>query len=132
MTARHCNWPRPSRLFLDPIVGLQLRANRLLAGRIIDRVDDGFVALFGPRRPGLKLGVVGRRRLALFLAFAKGEHRVTAKSVLEAEVQRAAVAPFDGFIRSAPVRAGDTVKTGDLLAALEDRDLDSGPAEMAG
>jgi multidrug resistance efflux pump len=43
--------------------------------------------------------------------------------VLEGEIQRAAVAPFDGFIKVAPVRAGDTVRTGDLLAALEDRDL---------
>ena len=108
---------------LGPIVGLQLRANRLLAGRIIDRVDDGFISLFGPRRPGLKLGVIGVIGLALFLALAKGEHRVTAKSVLEGEVQRAAVAPFDGFIRAAPVRAGDTVRAGDVLAALEDRDL---------
>ena len=55
--------------------------------------------------------------------FAQGEHRVTAKSVLEGELQRAAVAPFEGFIRSAPVRAGDAVKRGDLLAALDDRDL---------
>src|SRR5262245_12498781 len=108
---------------LGPIVGLQLRANRLLAGRIIDRADDGFTSLFGPRRPGLKLGVIGVIGLALFLALAKGEHRVTAKSVLEGEVQRAAVAPFDGFIRTASVRAGDTVKTGDVIAALEDRDL---------
>ena len=108
---------------LGPIVGLQLRANRLLAGRIIDRVDDGFISLFGPRRPGLKLAVIGVIGLALFLALAKGEHRVTAKSVLEGEVQRAAVAPFDGFIKSAPVRAGDIVRAGDVLAALEDRDL---------
>ena len=108
---------------LGPIVGLQLRANRLLAGRAIDRVGDGFVSLFGPRRPGLKLAVIGVIALGLFLALAKGEHRVTAKSVLEGEVQRAAVAPFDGFIREAPVRAGDTVRAGDVLAALEDRDL---------
>jgi Barrel-sandwich domain of CusB or HlyD membrane-fusion/GAF domain len=108
---------------LGPIVGLQLRANRLLAGRAMDRVDDGIISLFGPRHPGLKLAAIGVIALALFLALAKGEHRVTAKSVLEGEVQRAAVAPFDGFIRSAPVRAGDTVKAGDVLAALEDRDL---------
>jgi hypothetical protein len=108
---------------LGPIVGLQLRANRLLAGRAIDQVDDGLVSLFGPRRPGLKLAAIGVIGLALILVLAKGEHRVTAKSVLEGEVQRAAVAPFDGFIRAAPVRAGDTVKTGDVLAALEDRDL---------
>ena len=88
---------------LGPIVGLQLRANRLLAGRVIDHVDDGIISLFGPRRLGLKLGVVCIAGLALFLALAKGEHRVTAKSVLEGEVQRAAVAPFDGFIRTAPV-----------------------------
>jgi RND family efflux transporter MFP subunit len=106
-----------------PIVGLQLRANRLLAGRAIDRLGDGFASLFGPRQPGLKLAVIGVIGLGLFLALAKGEHRVTAKSVLEGEVQRAAVAPFNGFIRAAPVRAGDTVKAGDVLAALEDRDL---------
>ena len=87
---------------LGPVVGLQLRANRLLAGRMIDRVDDGFISLLGPRRPGLKLAVIGVIALALFLALAKGEHRVTAKSVLEGEVQRAAVAPFDGFIRVCP------------------------------
>src|SRR5262249_11914229 len=61
--------------------------------------------------------------VALALVLAQGEHRVTAKSVLEAEVLRAAVAPFDGFVRDASVRAGDTVRAGDLLAALDDRDL---------
>ena len=108
---------------LGPIVGLQLRANRLVAGRAIDRLGDGFASLFGPRRPGLKLAVIAVIGLGLFIALAKGEHRVTAKSVLEGEVQRAAVAPFNGFIREAPVRAGDTVKAGDVLVALEDRDL---------
>jgi multidrug efflux pump subunit AcrA (membrane-fusion protein) len=108
---------------LGPVVELQLRANRLLAGRMIDGVRGGFTAVLGPRRPALKLGVVGVIALALFLTFAHGEHRVTAKSVLEAELQRAAVAPFDGFVRSAPVRAGDTVKSGDLLVSLDDRDL---------
>jgi hypothetical protein len=108
---------------LGPIVGLQLQGNRLVAGRVVDHTKDGFAALIGPRRQGLKLGAVGAIALALLLVFAEGEHRVTAKSVLEAEVQRAAVAPFEGFIRAAPARAGDTVKSGDLLAALDDRDL---------
>jgi Barrel-sandwich domain of CusB or HlyD membrane-fusion/GAF domain len=106
-----------------PIVGLQVEANRLVAGRVIDHTRDGFAALIGPRRQGLKLGAIGAIALALLLIFAEGEHRVTAKSVLEAEVQRAAVVPFEGFIRAAPARAGDTVKSGDLLAALDDRDL---------
>jgi len=33
------------------------------------------------------------------------------------------VAPFDGFIREANARAGDRVKQGDVLARLDDRDL---------
>jgi hypothetical protein len=76
-----------------------------VAGRAIDRFGDAYGTLFGPRRPGLKLGAIGVIALALALIFAKGEHRATAKSVLEAELQRAAVAPFDGFVRAAPVRA---------------------------
>jgi RND family efflux transporter MFP subunit len=38
-------------------------------------------------------------------------------------VQRAAVAPFDGHIIQADVRAGDTVRAGQILARLDDRDL---------
>jgi multidrug resistance efflux pump len=33
------------------------------------------------------------------------------------------VAPFNGFVLEAPARAGDTVKAGQLLARLDDRDL---------
>jgi RND family efflux transporter MFP subunit len=108
---------------IGPTLALQLRANRPLAGSIADFISDAATALVGPRRPTLKLvaGVVAV--LALILVLAKGEHRVTAKSVLEAEVLRAAVAPFDGYVRTANVRAGDLVHTGDLLAALDDRDL---------
>jgi RND family efflux transporter MFP subunit len=61
--------------------------------------------------------------LFAFLAVAKGDFRVTADMVLEARVLRAAVAPFDGYIGEAPVRAGDVVREGDLLATLDDREL---------
>jgi multidrug efflux pump subunit AcrA (membrane-fusion protein) len=108
---------------LGPQISLQLRANRVIAGRIVDRVAEGYEALGAPRRPTLKLAAVAVVALASALAFAEGEHRVTAKTVLEAELQRTAAAPFDGFIRTAPVRAGDTVRRGELMAALDDRDL---------
>ncbi|MCH6550872.1 MAG: hypothetical protein IH804_02510, partial [Planctomycetes bacterium] len=61
--------------------------------------------------------------LLLFFAFARTDYRVTAKTLLEGEIQRSAVAPFDGFIRSAPLRAGDVVSEGDTLCVLDDRDL---------
>jgi multidrug resistance efflux pump len=108
---------------LGPIIALQLRANRIVAGRAVDSVGQGFAAIGNPRRPVLKLAAIGALALALTLAFGVGEYRVTGKSVLEAEVQRAAVAPFEGYIRTSSARAGDTVRAGELLAALDDRDL---------
>jgi multidrug resistance efflux pump len=108
---------------IGPYIALHLNANKAVAGRIVDVVGEGLSALFGARRPALKLATLGFVVLAAVLISAEGTHRVTAKAVLEGEVQQAAVAPFDGFIRKAPVRAGDVVRKGDLLAALDDRDL---------
>ena len=53
----------------------------------------------------------------------KGDFRVSAGTVLEPQLQHAAIAPFNGYIKEAPVRAGDLVKQGALLARLDDRDL---------
>lgn len=108
---------------LGPIVGVQKRANRLIAGRVVNSIAEVFTSLFGPRRLALKLAACCATALIFFLAFAKVEYRVTAKAVLQAEVQRAAVAPFEGFIRAAAVRAGDAVRTGDLMVELDDREL---------
>jgi multidrug resistance efflux pump len=43
--------------------------------------------------------------------------------VIEGAVQRVAAAPFDGFILQTFVRAGDTVRSGQVLCRLDDRDL---------
>ena len=51
------------------------------------------------------------------------DYRVTAKTVIEGEIQRVVSAPFDGFVGSTYVRAGDTVKQGQLLASLDDHEL---------
>ena len=108
---------------IGPVIDLQVEASRWIAGSLVDWARDGCAALFGPRRPTLKLLAAGIAVLGIWLAVAEGEHRITAKAVLEGEVQRAAVVPFDGFLMSAPGRAGDTVNAGDLLAVLEDKDL---------
>jgi biotin carboxyl carrier protein len=79
--------------------------------------------LVGPRHVGLKLGTGLTLALLAFLIFAKGDYRASARTVLEPRVQTAAVAPFNGFIREAPARAGDVVREGAVLAVLDDRDL---------
>jgi RND family efflux transporter MFP subunit len=79
--------------------------------------------LAGPGHPGWKLGVLGVAALAAFLLFATGEFRVSADSVVEGVVQRAVSAPINGFVLEAPLRAGDAVREGQVIARLDDRDL---------
>lgn len=79
--------------------------------------------LLGPGYLGRKLLLMGLFAVALFFQFAVVPFRVTSDAVLEGSVQRIAAAPFDGFIADARVRAGDQVHKGDLLARLDDRDI---------
>ena len=61
--------------------------------------------------------------LLLLLSIIKSDYLLNADSVLEGAVQRVIAAPFNGFIEQAPMRAGDVVEEGQLLAQLDDRDL---------
>ena len=106
-----------------PVIGLQVRGHRWVAGRAVDMASHGIGLVLGPRRPALKLAALAAGVALTWMALATGVHRVGARAVVEGEVQRAAVAPFDGFVVQAPARAGDTVRAGDLLAALDDREL---------
>ena len=42
----------------------------------------------------------------LVLVLVPGQYRIGAQASIEGEIQRAVVAPFDGFVASASVRAG--------------------------
>lgn len=79
--------------------------------------------LFGPRHGLYKVVALGAVVFALVFTVWKDTWRVTADAVVEGREQRAIVVAFNGFLREAPARAGDLVKAGDLLAALDDRDL---------
>jgi multidrug efflux pump subunit AcrA (membrane-fusion protein) len=108
---------------VGPALRLQVRSNRWLSGRALDVVGGWIVKLVGPGRPALKLGATALCLALGIMAVATDTHRVGGRAVIEGAVQRAAVAPFDGFVLQAPARAGDVVKKGDLLAALDDREL---------
>jgi hypothetical protein len=106
-----------------PFLYLNRKQWRFLSGRAPDLLRRGLVAVFGPRHPSLKLGLI---LLGLFLAATlvlPATFRIGADAVLEGAEQRAATMPFAGFIAEAPKRAGDVVKAGDLLIRLDDKDL---------
>ena len=79
--------------------------------------------LFGPAHLVWKFGAGLALLSVLVLALVDIEYRVAAKTLVEGEVQRAAVAPFDSFVASSLARAGDTVRRGQVLCQLDDRDL---------
>jgi multidrug resistance efflux pump len=110
-------------LLLGPVFALKRENERGPWGRGVARLHEARRALLGPGHPGAKLGATAGVLLVLLLLFVDVPHRVAAKAVIEGELRRAAVAPFDGYIEAALVRAGDTVREGQLLARLLDRDL---------
>jgi biotin carboxyl carrier protein len=106
-----------------PMLDVHRREDQWFLARFVWWLRNSFARLFGPRHPGLKLGALMLAALIAFLVFAKGDYRVKAETILEPLVQQAAVAPFNGYIREAPVRAGDLVSRDDVIAVLEDREL---------
>ena len=58
-----------------------------------------------------------------FMTFMTGTYRVTASASLEGKIQRAIVAPFDGYIATAHARAGETVAAGEVIAELDTEEL---------
>ncbi len=61
--------------------------------------------------------------IAVLLTFMTGNYRVTATANIEGKIQRAIVAPFDGFVVSEHARAGKTVLAGEVIAELDTEEL---------
>jgi RND family efflux transporter MFP subunit len=110
-------------MLLGPILGLKRDNERSEWLRIREALADAARSLFGPRHPGAKLVALVAGGLLVFCSLVSGDYRVSAKTVIEGAIQRAAVAPFDGYIAESLVRAGDTVKKGQVLCRLDEKDL---------
>lgn len=108
---------------LAPLVDLRRTRDRGLAAHAADAGRAWLARIAGPGHAGTKLVLLLLAALGLFLTAATGTYRVSADARIEGEVQRAITAPFQAYVREANVRAGDTVRKGQLLARLDDRDL---------
>ncbi|MCW5631778.1 MAG: HlyD family efflux transporter periplasmic adaptor subunit [Rubrivivax sp.] len=110
-------------IMLGPLWALRRAQERPLWRRTQDSMRAALEAVVGPRHAGIKLMVGALVGVVALLAFIEIDHRVSARTVIEGSVQLASVAPFDGFIAAAFVRAGETVRAGQLMARLDERDL---------
>jgi|SRR5579862_5770256 len=108
---------------LGPIMSLKREAERGIWQRAQMAVYDRAQILVGPRHPGAKLIALAVAVFLLLCSTVTWTYRVSAKTVVEGAVQRVIAAPFDGYIRESMVRAGDTVRKGQVLARLDGREL---------
>lgn len=97
--------------------------DRWLVQKISDSAWRQALTVLGPGWPARKL--VLALTAALFAAgwFATGPYLVVASGRIEGSLQHAIAAPFDGFVSSAPLKAGNIVQAGAVIATLDDRDL---------
>jgi RND family efflux transporter MFP subunit len=79
--------------------------------------------LVGRRHPGVKLIALVMVAIISAASLTTGTFRIAAKTVIEGELHRAAVAPFEGYILQSFARAGDIVRAGQVLCQLDDRDF---------
>jgi multidrug resistance efflux pump len=97
--------------------------DRLLPWRVKDAVVEELGKIVGPTHFGRKVAAFALMFTALFFSFANGTYTVGANAALEGSIRRVLVAPYDGYVESTSQRAGDVVKSGALLASLDQRDL---------
>lgn len=110
-------------LLLGPVLDVKRREDRWLARKVVDSVATHLGHLIGPRHIALKLWVAAIAAVVAFFALVDGDYTITADASLEGQVQRAVTAAMQGYVIEARARAGDVVRKGDLLAAMDDRDL---------
>lgn len=108
---------------IGPMLELKRRNRRWVGGKLLDGLLHGLRIVFGPRRLSWKMLAMALVLLGLTAATLKAPFRIQAEAVLRGQIQRAAVAPFNGFVDTALVRAGDQVMAGDELVRLDNTDL---------
>ncbi|MBN1625656.1 MAG: HlyD family efflux transporter periplasmic adaptor subunit [Deltaproteobacteria bacterium] len=106
-----------------PVLETKRRNDRNLFLKTADSFSTQLNRLIGPHYAGRKLAALIIICLAVFFNFKTGDYRVSCDTTLEGRIRRSIVTPFDGYIKDAFVRAGDTVDEGTLMCTLDDRDL---------
>ena len=108
---------------VGPILELKRLNERWIGLKIWDAAIKFSTALIGSEGNKTKYAILF---ISLFVAYsftATGIHKVTADSIIEGSVQRTISAADDGYVSSSSVRAGDTVTANQVLAKLDDKNL---------
>lgn len=123
LTAESIRLCEQTLALVTPFLALKLKDEKPIFLKCWDTFKSATGGLFAFKHIGAKLtGLV----VALLIAMAgliEGDFSVHADAVIEGKVQRIVPAPFDGYLSEANFRAGDVVEKGNVLASLNDKDL---------
>jgi len=108
---------------VGPVLGEKWRDDRWVLTKVGESVAYQTRLLLGPTHIARKLAVLALVLFAVLAGTWQGQYHIIAEARLEGTIRRSIVSGLDGFLREAPVRAGDQVRAGQLLAELDDRDL---------
>jgi Barrel-sandwich domain of CusB or HlyD membrane-fusion/GAF domain len=116
---------KDAALFVGPVLELKYRLDQPLRGRIVEAMAGSQRKRKGLLRYGSvwQIGTVAGILVVLAVAIWPANFQVVGTARVEGEGQRLISAPTDGFVKSALLRPGSLVTTGQVLALLDDRDL---------
>jgi multidrug resistance efflux pump len=108
--------------FVGVVLEEKRQSNLPLYSYFFRSVKNQLSHLLGPGYLTRKLVLLSLVAIGLFLAYMPGSYYVGADAVVEGAELRALVVPFDGYLESANLRAGDSVEKGAELAVLDTRE----------
>ncbi|MFY7904552.1 MAG: efflux RND transporter periplasmic adaptor subunit, partial [Burkholderiaceae bacterium] len=108
---------------LAPALRLLIEQERGVCSRAAAAWSRRWQALPPPRRRLCLAALPVAALLLTGLMLTPWQHDIAAPTQLEGRIQRAVVAPLDGYLKAVHVRAGDSVVAGQLLIELADDDL---------
>lgn len=108
---------------VGPILEEKRSNDRWIGRKVGESLVTQLRRLLGPHYFGRKLATLGVLAAAAFAATATGPYRVTSPAVLEGEIQRSVIAPFEGYLEAQHARAGEIVDAGQVLATLNREEL---------
>ena len=130
---------------LDPIALQVLKTSALVAEPLLRHWRDAdrpwaqqtwlalrriVTRLRGPGHWAWKAGALGAVLGLALLLWLPVDDRITASTVIEGRTRQLVTLPFEGFIKEVLVRPGDTVRQGQVLLRLDDRDLQLEAAKL--
>lgn len=108
---------------VGPILELKYDSERPWHEKLRRSARAAAASIAAPGHVKAKTGALAAALALSALLLVPVQYRIGAQARVEGAVQRALVAPSDGFLRQIHARPGDRVKAGQLLAELAEEDL---------